>query len=165
MTAMKKLLWIGFALAVIATVAVVFVIDRQSSSWMKLCEFKEYSSIADSKISEICLRKTIDSANWAAFSDEDLLQTWTEVLNNMEVKRANNSRQKELGGNGGGGSVVKVETEKAEFSLILNSVSGEIQLEINGVLYDIREPEAIPFDETYNIVIVRHGVKTPWSKN
>lgn len=165
MNAKEKLLWIWLALAVITTVAVVFIIDRPSSSWMKLSEFEEYSSISDSKISEICLRKTIDSANWAVFSDEDLIQTWTKVLNNMEVKRADNSRERELDGNGGGGSVVKVKTETAEFSLIFNSISGGTQLEINGVLYDIREPEAIPFDETYDIAIVRHGVKTPWSKN
>lgn len=165
MNAKKKLLWSGFAFAVIVIMAIVFVVDRQSSSWMKLYQFEEYSSIADSKISEICLRKTIDSANWAVFSDEDLIQTWTEVLSNMEVKRADASRQNEYGGNGGGGSVVKVKTETTEFSLILNSVSGGIQLEINGVLYDIHEPGSVPFNETYDIAIERHGVKTPWSEN
>ena len=161
----KKITVFGAIAAIISVILSVVIINRQPSKWKKLCEFEEYSSIADSKISEICLRKNIDSANWAVFSDEDLIQTWTEVLSNMEVKRASDSRKKDHSGNGGGGSVVKVETETAEFSLILNSVSGEVQLEINNVLYDIREPEAIPFNETYDIAIKRHGVKTPWNKN
>lgn len=161
---MKKRITVVFAIAMILVI-LWSVTNRQSSDWKKLCEFKEYSSVADSKITEICLRKTIDSADWAVFSDEDLIQTWTDVLNNMEVKQANNSKQRDYGGNGGSGSVVKVETETAEFSLIFNSTSGKAQLEINDVLYDIREPEAIPFNETYDIAIERHGVKTPWSKN
>ena len=163
---MKKKITVVLTTAVaIILVTLLYVTNRQSSDWKKLCEFKEYSSIADSKITEICLRKTIDSADWAVFSDEDLIRTWTDVLNNMEVKQANDSKQRDYSGNGGGGSIVKVETETAEFSLIFNSTSGKAQLEINDVLYEIREPEAIPFDETYDIAIERHGVITPWSKN
>ena len=158
----KKKIVVVFVIAAIVLVTPMFVINRQSSSGKKLNVFEEYSSIADGKISEICMRKTIDSANWTVFSDEDLIQTWVEVLSNMEVKRANNSRLRNHGGSGGGGPVVKVKTEAAEFSLIFHRFSDEVQLEINKVLYDIREPESIPFDETYDIAIERHGVKTPW---
>lgn len=159
---MKKKIAVLLVIAATVLVTSMFVINRQSLSGRKLYEFEEYSSILDSKISEICLRKTIDSANWAVFSDEDLIQTWIEVLSDMEVKRANNSRLRDHGGNGGGGSVVKVKTEAEEFSLIFHRFPDEVQLEINNVPYDIREPESIPFDETYDVAIERHGVKTPW---
>lgn len=158
----KRLLWAGFVFVALIALIVIFITNSQPLDWRKLYELEEYKSIWDSQISEISLRKTVDSANWAVFSDEDLIQTWVSFLNDMEVRRASNSREGNYGRDGGGGLIVEVMTELRRFSLIFKNSSEGVQLEIDGVLYDIREPETIPFDETYNSAIERHGVRTPW---
>lgn len=87
------------------------------------------------------------------------------LLNNgitMEVRRAKNFAPYRYEENGGGGSVVEIETETEKYSLVFRNMSGTTQLEIGGILYDIREPENIPFEETYDMAVERHGVRTPW---
>ena len=56
----------------------------------------------------------------------------------------------------------EIETETEKYSLVFRNMSGTTQLEIGGILYDIREPENIPFEETYDMAVERHGVRTPW---
>ena len=79
-----------------------------------------------------------------------------------EVGRAKNFAPYRYEENGGGGSVVEIETETEKYSLVFRNMSGTTQLEIGGILYDIREPENIPFEETYDMAVERHGVRTPW---
>ena len=106
--------------------------------------------------------KTVDSANWVVFSDDDLIKIWIGCLKDMEVRRAKNFAPYRYEENGGGGSVVEIETETEKYSLVFRNMSGTTQLEIGGILYDIREPENIPFEETYDMAVERHGVRTPW---
>ena len=48
---------------------------------------------------------------------------------------------------------------KANFT---KTVSGATEVEVNGNFYDLQGVDAIPLGETYNVVIERHGVQTPW---
>ena len=106
------------------------------------------------------LRRT--KTYWIVFSDDDLIKIWIGCLKDMEVRRAKNFAPYRYEENGGGGSVVEIETETEKYSLVFRNMSGTTQLEIGGILYDIREPENIPFEETYDMAVERHGVRTPW---
>ena len=75
----------------------------------------------------------------------------------MEVRRAKNFAPYRYEENGGGGSVVEIETETEKYSLVFRNMSGTTQLEIGGILYDIREPENIPFEETYDMAVEGMG--------
>lgn len=163
-TQKKRLLWAGTlftVLAAIAAFAVIFIANNLPSDWKRLYELKEYKGLEDSQISEIRLRKAVDSADWAVFSDEDLIQTWVTVLNAMEVKR-NGTSKSDFMMNGGGGLFVTIKTGAETYYINFINDPSEYQLKIDRALYDIKDPEAIPFEETFDEAIARHGVKTPW---
>lgn len=153
---MKILLSVIFVILLLALV-VLLVHINSSTDWKRLYEITAYEDIVGSPISEIRLRRGITSAKWAVSSDEDTIEIWATVLNGMEVRRSTLSAK-----DSDTTLVVDIKTEISDFSLVIESISGEYKLEINGIIYDIREPEAIPFEETYNAVIERHGVKSPW---
>lgn len=158
----KKIVAIsGTCAALVVIFAVIFISYMRSSKWERLNEFKEFESIQENQITEIRLRSSISSANWAVFSDNDLIQKWCTFLNNVEVKKASNLHR-EVEEDGGGGWVVDVKTETKEVSMVIKTVSGVTKLELDGELYDIRGVDEIPLEETYDAAVERHGVQTPW---
>ena len=162
MITVKKLFLCGGVFLIVVIILMMIMTKGQPSGWLRLNEVEAYENILDSKISEITLRKTVDSANWVVFSDDDLIKIWIGCLKDMEVRRAKNFAPYRYEENGGGGSVVEIETETEKYSLVFRNMSGTTQLEIGGILYDIREPENIPFEETYDMAVERHGGRTPW---
>ena len=118
-------------------------------------------NILDEKISEIRIRKGIDSAKWAVFSDEDLVNKWMEFLSTIEVRRVDNAGRGQQEQNGGN-FVVEIDTETEEYCLVFKSTDAIMQLEVNDADYDVKMPEDFPFEETYNKAIERYGVKGPW---
>lgn len=76
----RKSFWL---IGVVLLCAVVFMIamistKRSLSDWGKISSIEYCENILDEKISEIRIRKGIDSAKWAVFSDEDLVNKWME---------------------------------------------------------------------------------------
>ena len=103
----------------------------------------------------------IDSAKWAVFSDEDLVNKWMEFLSTIEVRRVDNAGRGQQEQNGGN-FVVEIDTETEEYCLVFKSTDAIMQLEVNDADYDVKMPEDFPFEETYNKAIERYGVKGPW---
>ena len=89
----RKSFWL---IGVVLLCAVVFMIamistKRSLSDWGKISSIEYCENILDEKISEIRIRKGIDSAKWAVFSDEDLVNKWMEFLSTIEVRRVDNA--------------------------------------------------------------------------
>lgn len=134
---------------------------RSLSDWGKISSIEYCENILDEKISEIRIRKGIDSAKWAVFSDEDLVNKWMEFLSTIEVRRVDNAGRGQQEQNGGN-FVVEIDTETEEYCLVFKSTDAIMQLEVNDADYDVKMPEDFPFEETYNKAIERYGVKGPW---
>ena len=159
----RKSFWL---IGVVLLCAVVFMIamistKRSLSDWGKISSIEYCENILDEKISEIRIRKGIDSAKWAVFSDEDLVNKWMEFLSTIEVRRVDNAGRGQQEQNGGN-FVVEIDTETEEYCLVFKSTDAIMQLEVNGADYDVKMPEDFPFEETYNKAIERYGVKGPW---
>lgn len=135
---------------------------RSLSDWGKISSIEYCENILDEKISEIRIRKGIDSAKWAVFSDEDLVNKWMEFLSTIEVRRVDNAGRGQQEQNGGNFVVVEIDTETEEYCLVFKSTDAIMQLEVNDADYDVKMPEDFPFEETYNKAIERYGVKGPW---
>lgn len=138
-----------------------YLINGNSLKWMKLQTMKEYQALFLDPISEITLRKTVDAVEWVSFDDHDLILKWIDVLNDLEVKRKKRVSKADTEVNGGR-SVITVKTDQSTFTFYLRNSSGETMLEMNGCFYSVRNPEQIPFSETYDMAVKRHGIKTPW---
>ena len=159
----RKSFWL---IGVVILCAVVFMIamistKRSLSDWGKISSIEYCENILDEKISEIRIRKGIDSAKWAVFSDEDLVNKWMEFLSTIEVRRVDNAGRGQQEQNGGN-FVVEIDTETEEYCLVFKSTDAIMQLEVNDADYDVKMPEDFPFEETYNKAIERYGVKGPW---
>lgn len=121
MITVKKLFLCGGVFLIVVIILMMIMTKGQPSGWLRLNEVEAYENILDSKISEITLRKTVDSANWVVFSDDDLIKIWIGCLKDMEVRRAKNFAPYRYEENGGGGSVVEIETETEKYSLVFRN--------------------------------------------
>ena len=92
MITVKKLFLCGGVFLIVVIILMMIMTKGQPSGWLRLNELEAYENILDSKISEITLRKTVDSANWVVFSDDDLIKIWIGCLKDMEVRRAKKLR-------------------------------------------------------------------------
>lgn len=167
----KHFLCLLFVIMLFITVPIVFLINDRAVGWKKFYALRKYRKLAESSISEISLRKTVDSAQWAVFSDDDLLQLWKSAFENLEVKRnkrvIRNTLKRVIRNIfffvGGGPMIIEIKTETSQFFIELWQVSEEeYKLEVDGVLYDVKDSKCIPFEETYRTAIERHGITSPW---
>lgn len=134
----------------------------QSTKWDFLYKIEKYEKLFESSIVEIKLRESVDSAEWAVFSDDDLVKKWESFLKAVKVKRKEAILEDEKGTNGGGGFFIDIITETSEFDFCLIDAPNHSQFKINGCFYDIKSDIEIPFTETFNAAIERHGITTPW---
>lgn len=139
----------------------VYFNNTKSSDWKEINSFKEYEELLNSPITEIRLRKTIDSDQWAVFTDSDLIEKWTDYLHELEVMRENRITKVDKEVNGGR-PVIDIKTQNSKFTLVLRGVPAEYKFEIDGYFYAIKNPRDIPFSETYDTAVERHGIKSPW---
>lgn len=158
----RKSFWlIGVVLLCAVVLIAVISTKKESSGWEKLNDIEYCENILDEKISKIRIRKGVDSAKWAVFSDDDLVNTWTKFLSTIEVRRIDNAGREQQEQNGGS-FVVEIDSETKEYCLVFKSTDAIMQLEVNDAIYDVKMPEDFPFEETYNKAIERYGVKGPW---
>lgn len=155
---MKKCLPFIIIAGIAATIGIVFFCNhRNSAAWKPLSEMKQYSKILEQPITEITLRESVDSAEWAVFDDEDLIQEWTDFLKSAEIKKE--KRVSKSNSKNGGMPVATIRTKDAEFILCLEDNE---TLEIDNYLYQVKNTTRIPFDETFDTAVARHGFTSPW---
>lgn len=157
----KKMFLSAAILCIVAAVGISCFFFSTANEWQSLSSVPKYEGILDESITQIKLRQTVDSAEWAVLEDEDLIGQWSDFLKNAKVKRERVS----LGSTpmaGGGGQVADIETETSAFSLCFQQSSGKYQLKIDNHLYTIDDDVSIPFDETFRVAVERHGTRSPW---
>lgn len=127
--------------------------------WLYIKNSKVFSPLFENTVSEIKLRQSIDSIQWAVFSDADLTAKWLEYLEQLRV-RLLSSLDSQNETNGGGGQVVELRIGNLIFTLIFIDMR---HLKYNDHIYEMKSELNCPFEETYDISIKRNGFVTPWS--
>lgn len=129
-----------------------------TNQWFCLKCSNEFLTLSGKPISEIKLRQSIDSVQWAIFDDIDLTTKWFDYINTLELRlQSSFSSQNKI--NGGGGRVVDIQIDNCIFTFIFIDMK---HLIYNNRIYEIKSEMNCPFDETYNAAINRNGVVTPW---
>ena len=132
--------------------------DFSESIWESLYNNEKYRGFNPKEINSVCLRKTVDSAEWILFDDYDLIQKWIGFLENLEIKKIDTI---DLNNYAGGNPIAKFTTD-SDVYFIKFFVFSKKQLIIDNYIYEFRSSVEFPFDETYDEGEQRHGVVTPW---
>lgn len=157
----KKMILSAAILCIAAVVGIPYFFFSSANEWQSLSSVQKYEGILDQPITQITLRQTVDSAEWAVLEDEDLIGQWSDFLKNAKVKRESGPLDATPMA-GGGGQVADIETEISAFSLCFQQSSGKYQLKIDNHVYTIDDDVSIPFDETFKVAVERHGTRSPW---
>ena len=106
------------------------------------------------------MREGVTSAEWAVFSDDDLIADWDFFFDNTEVICEGRASK---GNDAGGMFVTAINTngDKLPFVAYYDS-SGVCKINIGGTVYIIKDSPGLPFKSTYWRGIERHGITTPW---
>lgn len=149
----------GFIIIIIGIIVILGIYiygEKNSENWKSLTAVKGYENLFDKSVNKIVLRKTIDYAEWVEITDSDLIEIWIDFLQKLEIKKEGSAEDRDTNG---GHPVIEIWTDAAVYSILLE----ENNLLINGNIYVVSRPDDIPFLQTYDIAVERHGTKSPWN--
>lgn len=113
----------------------------------------EYKTFLLEETTQIRLRTAIDSKVCVSFSDEDLIEAWTnyfETANFIYIKETDNSMR-----NGGAKTVDFLSNDKI-FTFQFFKEDDTSYIIIDNMLFSVKNNTTFPFDETYTIATERN---------
>ena len=144
-----------FILAAFA-IAILIIAKMTAPKWISIYETEYCSNLKNETITEITMRQTTDSAVEVVFSDEDLINEWTAVLNSMEVKFDwKNTYFPKI--TIGGQPLLKVQTNERSYTFTFNTTPDGLLIKIGKQRYVIKEPENVQFQQKYEAAVERYG--------
>lgn len=160
---MNKKIYVGLLLgtALIIVVVIICMNGRKESEWQKIDTVSDCNTILKAEIEELTLRKSVDSAEWVVFEDEDLISEWQDFFSDLMLK-SDNSLKKTASNLNGGTNVVSVKTNDKEIEVLFYDIDNNNVISINGNFYLWESTKDIPFLDIYDEAKERHGVVTPW---
>lgn len=161
MKKVKVLLVGSVILCILLMIIIVMSTNSNVKEWQSINQIKACRGLLDGPIRSITLRQTTDSAEWAVFDDEDLIHQWETYFASLEVMYERPVTKLDMEGNGGM-PVIAITTDTAKYTFRLHVTDGKDIIEIGNDYYTYRSSLELPFTETYNAAIERHGVITPW---
>lgn len=153
----KSMLVYGALISALIT-AIILLINY--SKRISIYDIEYFSSLQHETITEITLKETGDSARGVVLTDEDLVTEWLDFFTALEIKR--DLLPPIFGARiAGGNPTVIVTTENATYTFRFLSSDG-FKIKIAGKTYLIKNPEIIPFSQTYDEAATRHGTISFW---
>lgn len=150
---------LGIALLVVV-VGVCFTRNKESE-WQDVDTVSDCNTILEAEIEELTLRKSVDSAEWVVFEDEDLISEWQDFFSDLMLK-SDNSLKKTASKLNGGTNVVSVKTNDKEIEVLFYDIDNNNVISINGNFYLWESTKDNSFLDIYDEAKERHGVVTPW---
>ena len=162
----RSILILVAAIVILGCVAIVLIVHEDlrhrcnKDQWKSIKEISDIADFFDAPITEMILREGVTSAEWAVFSDDDLIADWDFFFDNTEVICEGRASK---GNDAGGMFVTAINTngDKLPFVAYYDS-SGVCKINIGGTVYIIKDSSGLPFKSTYWRGIERHGITTPW---
>ncbi len=121
----------------------------------KINEIEGFEEILDTPVTQINLRYLVYSGWEKPLTDEDILQSVNDFLNNSQFSCIGPVPDR-TNMNGGGGDYVTLTTEKGEFSFNAVSGKGKMWLWINDYEYEVIGNEGNVFDAAYRLGYERY---------
>lgn len=142
------------AIAVCAAVtAVTAVICFAVGSYLSKKQIKELENRFDGSIIEIRLLQTVDSIDYVAFDDAELIEKWQKTLSEMRLLDSRNLTRKEKHMIGGKPTIVlKYQNEELTFCI------SDGYLDFDGKFYTVDKDLSDVFEETYKIAVEKYGL-------
>jgi len=162
----RSLLIFVAAIVILGCVAIVLIVHenhRQRSNkaqWKSIKEISDFADFFDASITEMTLREGVTSAEWAVFSDDDLIADWSFFFDNTEVI-CEGRASKDNYADGMFVTAINTNGDKLVFVAYYDS-SGVCKIDIGGTAFITKESPGLPFKSTYWRAIERHGITTPW---
>ena len=154
------------AIVILGCIAIVLIVNGElrqrcdKDQWKSIKEISDIADFFDAPINEMALREGVTSAEWAVFSDDDLIADWNFFFDNTEIKSEGRSSKDD---NAVGMFVTAVNTNGAKLSFVAYFDSpGVCRIDIGGTVFIIKDSPGLPFKSTYQRAIERHGTTTPW---
>ena len=150
------------AIVILGCIAIVLIVNGElrqrcdKDQWKSIKEISDIADFFDAPINEMALREGVTSAEWAVFSDDDLIADWNFFFDNTEIKSEGRSSKDD---NAVGMFVTAVNTNGAKLSF---DSPGVCRIDIGGTVFIIKDSPGLPFKSTYQRAIERHGTTTPW---
>lgn len=137
----------------VAIIAVAAVICLLVNSYLSKKQIKELENRFDGSIIEIRLRQTVDSIDYVAFDDAELIEKWEKTLSEMSLLDSRNLTRQEKHMDGGRPTVVlKYQNEELTFCIY------DGYLDFDGKLYTVDKDLSAVFNESYKITVEKYGL-------
>ena len=87
----RSILILVAAIVILGCVAIVLIVHEDlrhrcnKDQWKSIKEISDIADFFDAPITEMILREGVTSAEWAVFSDDDLIADWDFFFDNTEV--------------------------------------------------------------------------------
>jgi len=147
----KKYCIFAFLAAVIIIISIIAVPE-----WKSIYETDYCSSLQNETITEITMKQTTDSVVEVVFSDEDLIEEWSSILETMEIQynwKNTHFMERRMGGQ----PLLTVQTNQGTYRFAFNERSDGYLITIDNKRYLIKNPDAIQFRQIYSTAVERHG--------
>ncbi len=127
--------------------------------WKAVDGIDEYEGIFDSEFVSITLENDLYNIT---FSDEDLIEIWSDYLTNIKIRREDNIAGI-LHEVSGGEAFITVKTENGAYQFSLfGDDDHDTGFEIDRCYYAIDSDDEVPYTETYALATERHGKYQNW---
>ena len=146
---------IVFALAVFA-VAIIYIVIVANPKWISIYDTDYCTNLKNEPITEISMRQTTDSVVEVVFSDEDLIEEWSSILETMEIQynwKNTHFMERRMGGQ----PLLTVQTNQGTYRFAFNERSDGYLITIDNKCYLIKNPDAVQFRQIYSTAVERHG--------
>lgn len=146
---------IVFALAVFA-VAIIYIVIVANPKWISIYDTDYCTNLKNELITEITMRQTTDSVVEVVFSDEDLIEQWSSILETMEIqynwKKTHFMKRKN-----GGQPLLTVQTNQGTYRFAFNERSDGYLITIDRKRYLIKNPDEVQFRQIYSTAVEHYG--------
>ena len=162
----RSVLILVMAIVILGYVAIVLIVHENhrqrcnKDQWKSIKEISDIADFFDAPITEMTLREGVTSAEWAVFSDDDLIADWNFFFDNTEVK-CEGRASKDSDACGMVVTAINADGDTLVFVAYYDS-SGACKIDIGGTAFITKESPGLPFKSTYWRAIERHGITTPW---
>lgn len=162
----KKWIYIGVIIfmAVALAVLLIFllkppVVEEIIDPTPKMInEIEGFEEILDTPVTQINISYLVYSGWEKPLTDEDILQSVNDFLNNSQFSCIGKVESPKNGVyyNGGGGDYVTLTTEKGEFSFNALGADDDMTVWLNGYVYKVIGNEGNVFDEAFRLGCERY---------
>ena len=145
--------------SVIILILILTLVFINEPKWISIYDTDYCKHLKNETITVITMRETSDSVVEVVFSDEDLIEEWSSILETIEIKY-NWKNTHFMERMNGGQPLLTVQTNRGSYRFAFNQRKDGYLITINKKRYLVKNPDIVRFYDIYKTAVERHG-RTP----